>query len=179
MLKPLMQSLSEVDQRIRAATRVALFLDFDGTLAPIVEDPATASLSAGVRETLARIAQQDGVITTVISGRAVEDVYIRIRLEGVIYAGNHGVEIFGRGLRFIEPEAEARRDRLRRLAEVVTAKIRNFQGVRVEDKGLTVSIHYRQADEFDLPLIEEAVRASVLARTASSIRGKSNSSAWR
>ena len=61
--KPRRTVLSEVDQRIRAATRVALFLDFDVFLF-IVEDPATFR----VRETLARIAQQDGVITTVMAG---------------------------------------------------------------------------------------------------------------
>jgi trehalose-phosphatase len=102
----------------------------------------------------------------VISGRAVEDVYVRIHLERVIYAGNHGLEIFGRGLTFVEPEADARRDQLRRLAEVVAAKLRLVAGVLVEDKGLTTSVHFRQAAEIDLPGVEEAVRSSVAAAGA-------------
>lgn len=166
MHKPLLQCLSEVDQKIQAAKRVALFLDFDGTLAPIVENPATAQLAPHVRDILQHMVQRDFVVTTVISGRAVEDVYVRTRLEGIIYAGNHGLEIFGRSLRFVEPQAEARRDQLRRLAEVVAAKLRHVAGVIVEDKGLTTSIHYRQASQVDLPTIEYAVRSSVAAAGA-------------
>jgi trehalose 6-phosphate phosphatase len=166
MPNALMQSLLEVDERIQAAGRVALFLDFDGTLAPIVADPAAAQLSAATRDALQRIAQQHSIVTTIISGRAVEDLFVRIRIEGVIYGGNHGLEIFGRGLRFVEPLANARRDQLRRLTEVVMAKLRHVPGVIVEDKGLTASIHYRQAAEFDLPAIEEAVRTSVAAAGA-------------
>ena len=162
----LMQSLFEVDEKIQAAGRVALFLDFDGTLAPIVEDPAEAQLSADTRETLQRIAHQERVVTTIISGRAVEDLFVRIRIEGVIYGGNHGLEISGRGLRFVEPAADARRGQLRRLTEVVMAKLRHVPGVIVEDKGLTASIHYRQSAELDRPAIEEAVRTSVAAAGA-------------
>jgi trehalose-phosphatase len=166
MLKPLLQSLAEVDERIQAARRIALFLDFDGTLTPIVDDPATAQLSISVRDTLRRIAARDSVVTTIVSGRAVEDVYVRIRVEGVIYGGNHGLEIFGRGLCFVEPEANARRDKLRRLTEEVAAKLGHIAGVLVEDKGLTASIHVRQANERDVPAIEDAVRSSVAAAGA-------------
>ncbi|MEI9976180.1 MAG: trehalose-phosphatase [Ignavibacteriota bacterium] len=98
MLKPLLQSLPEVDARIRAANRVALFLDFDGTLAPIVPDPANAHLSDVVRQALQRVVEHESIVTTVISGRAVEDLYVRIRVDNLIYSGNHGLEIFGRRL---------------------------------------------------------------------------------
>ena len=161
MLKPLLQSLSEVDSRIQSAQGVALFLDFDGTLAPIVPDPATAQLSDAVRETLRRVANLESVVTTVISGRAVEDLYVRIHVDNLIYSGNHGLEIFGRGLRFVEREADARREHLRRLTELLRARLRHIPCVIVEDKGLTTSIHYRQAAESDVPIIEQAVRASV------------------
>jgi trehalose-phosphatase len=161
MLKPLLHSLAEVDAKVQAATCVALFLDFDGTLAPIVADPATAQLSEVVREALRRVAERDSVVTTVISGRAVEDLYVRVRLDNVIYSGNHGLEIFGRGLRFVEPEADARRHHLRRLTELLQGRLRHVSGVLVEDKGLTASVHFRQAAESDVPIIEQAVRASV------------------
>jgi len=107
MAKSLMQSLPEVDERIREADRLALFLDFDGTLAPIVEDPAAARMSGDVWEALRNVARQDGIVTTIISGRAVEDVYSKVRVEGLIYAGNHGMEIFGRNLSFTDPAAAA------------------------------------------------------------------------
>jgi trehalose-phosphatase len=161
MLKPLLHSLAEVDAKLQAATCVALFVDFDGTLAPIAADPAAVHLSEVVRQALQRVAERESVITTVISGRAVEDLYVRVRLENVIYSGNHGLEIFGRGLRFVEPEADARRDRLRRLTELLEGRLRHIPGVLVEDKGLTTSVHFRQADESDVPVVEQAVRAGV------------------
>jgi trehalose 6-phosphate phosphatase len=166
MPKPLLQCLPEVDERIRTASRIALFLDFDGTLTPIVDDPATAQLTDAVRDTLCQIVQQEFVVMTIISGRAVEDVFVRIRMEGVVYAGNHGLEIFGRDLSFVEPEAAARRDQLRRLSEVVAAKLRHVEGVRMEDKGLTTSIHYRQVAPDDYAVVEDAVRSSVAASGA-------------
>jgi trehalose 6-phosphate phosphatase len=163
MSKPLLHFLPEVDARIQSAGRVALFLDFDGTLAPIVPDPVNAHLSDTVRAALQRIVEQDSVVTTIISGRAVEDLYVRVRVDNVIYSGNHGLEIFGRGLRFVEPEADARRGQLRRLTELLAGRLHHIPGVRVEDKGLTTSIHFRQAAEQDVPAIEQAVRASVAA----------------
>lgn len=161
MLKPLMQHLPEVDARIQSASRVALFLDFDGTLAGIVPDPSEAQLSDTVREALQRIVDCESITTTIISGRAVEDLYVRIRVDNVVYSGNHGLEIFGKGLRFVEPDADSRRDHLRRLTELLQGRLRQVAGVLVEDKGLTTSIHFRQADEKDIPVIEQAVRASV------------------
>jgi trehalose 6-phosphate phosphatase len=163
MSKPLMHFLPEVDARIQSADRVALFLDFDGTLAPIVADPANAQMSDAVRDVLRRVVGLDSIVTTVISGRAVEDLYVRVRVDNVIYSGNHGLEIFGRGLRFVEPEADARRDQLRRLTELLAGRLHHIPGVKVEDKGLTTSIHFRQAAEEDVPAIEQAVRASVAA----------------
>jgi trehalose 6-phosphate phosphatase len=161
MPKPLMQSLGEVDERIQHSHSVALFLDFDGTLTPIVSDPVSAQLSSSVRETLQRLARRDSLVTTIISGRAVEDVYLRVRVDGLIYAGNHGLEIFGRGLRFIEPAAEARRGRLNRVMETLAAKLRHVAGVLVENKGLSGSIHFRQADPDDVQAVEDALRTSV------------------
>jgi trehalose-phosphatase len=118
-------------------------------------------LSNDVRDALQHIADSDGIVTTVISGRAVEDLYVRVRLENVIYGGNHGLEIFGRSLRFIEPQADARRDRLRRLTESLRDRLRDVPGVQVEDKGLSTSVHFRQAADSDIPAVEQAVRANV------------------
>jgi len=166
MLKPLMHSLAEVGVRIQSSDRVALFLDFDGTLTPIVEDPDLAQLSDAVREALRRIADRESIVTSVISGRAVEDLYVRVRVDNLIYSGNHGLEIFGRGLRFVEPEADARRGELRRLTEQLAGRLGHIPGVLVEDKGLTTSIHVRQASDDDVPAVEQAVRASVAAAGA-------------
>jgi trehalose 6-phosphate phosphatase len=149
--------VSEIEARTRSATLISLFLDFDGTLVPISGDPSTPRLDPGAAATLQLLSSQDSLVTTIISGRAIEDLYTRIRLEGLIYAGNHGLEIFGRQFRFVEPIASARREALERLAEELTLELRPISGAIVECKGLTASVHYRLAAEADWARIQQTV----------------------
>ncbi|HEY9140993.1 MAG TPA: trehalose-phosphatase [Bryobacteraceae bacterium] len=158
MLSYLTDIVVDVQERLQAAERIFLFLDFDGTLAPIEADFAVPKLDPGSRETLALLASQPAVVTTIISGRAAEDLFSRIRLKGLIYAGNHGLEIFGRSLRFVEPLAARRQARLEDLSNDVSVRLRPIAGAIVEFKGLTASVHYRQAAEPDHAEIHAAVR---------------------
>ena len=161
MLESLLKVVTEVKQRITSATRVSLFLDFDGTLVPIEANPALPRLDSGTAKALQALSSRDFLVTTVISGRAVEDLYARIRVRGLIYAGNHGLEIFGRNLLFVEPRATARRQELERLCDELRVQLQRIEGAMVEFKGLTASVHYRRAAESDRPAIEAAVRAAV------------------
>ena len=161
MLESLLKVVTEVKQRITSATRVSLFLDFDGTLVPIEANPASPRLDSATAEALKELSSRDFVVTSVISGRAIEDLYARIRVDGLIYAGNHGLQIFGRNLLFVEPRATARRQELERLCEELCVQLQPIKGAMVEFKGLTASVHYRKAAESDRPAIETAVRAAV------------------
>jgi trehalose-phosphatase len=161
MLSYLVDLVVDVQERLQAAERTFLFLDFDGTLAPIEADFAAPKLDPDIAETLALLASQPSVVAVIISGRAVEDLFARIRLPGLIYAGNHGLEIFGRDLRFVEPLAVRERDRLERLSNEIATRLRPIAGVVVEFKGLTASVHYRQAAESDHAEIHESVRMAV------------------
>jgi len=152
--------VSEIETRARSARLISLFLDFDGTLVPIAGDPAAPRLDPGAAATLKLLSSQTDLVTTVISGRAIEDLYTRIRLEGLIYAGNHGLEIFGRQFRFVEPAASARREALGRLCEELALGLHSLPGAIVECKGLTASVHYRLADEADRDRIQQAVYAA-------------------
>jgi trehalose 6-phosphate phosphatase len=153
--------ISDIRDRVTAAPLVSLFLDFDGTLVPIESDPAKPSLSGETAGTLRMLARQKRAIVTVISGRAVEDLYTRVRLEGLIYAGNHGLEIFGRGIQFVEPAASASRERLTRLCEEIRDAIGDVPGAFLEFKGLTASVHYRMAAVDDYQRLHVAVFAAV------------------
>jgi trehalose-phosphatase len=153
--------VAEVGDRIRSADLISLFLDFDGTLAPISSDPALPQLDADTAAILKLLANRDSLLMTIISGRAIEDLYTRIRLEGVIYAGNHGLEIFGRDMRFVEPLASDRREPLERLCEELELELRAVVGAFVERKGLTASVHYRQAAEADRPQILQIVYSAI------------------
>lgn len=73
--------------------QLTLLLDYDGTLAPIAAHPNLTSMSEATKHSLNRIAENPNIFTAVISGRAVDDVKKKIALNGIVYAGNHGLEI--------------------------------------------------------------------------------------
>jgi trehalose 6-phosphate phosphatase len=160
-LNPAAQLASQVEDRICSARLVSLFLDFDGTLVPIAALPGVPQLDPGAVGTLKLLAAREGLITTIISGRAIEDLYTRIRLDRLIYAGNHGLEIFGRRFQFVEPAASARREQLEKLCQELDLELRPIPGALVERKGLTASVHYRLASEADRAEIQRAVYATV------------------
>lgn len=160
--QPLSEHLPEISSRLRAAPEILLFLDFDGTLAPIVESPSLASLPADAREVLARCAGTPGISVAIVSGRALADLRTRVGLENLIYAGNHGLEISGPGVDFIQPGAVERLKALGELARHLRARLHHIPGVEVENKILSASVHYRRAAAATLPDIRQAVDDAVV-----------------
>ncbi len=137
----------------------ALFLDYDGTLTPIVDDPDAAVLSEAMREAIRRLA--DLCPVTVISGRDLADVRTRVGLDRPFYAGSHGFEVagpedfherLGQGDRFVA-DLDAVEDGLR-------GRLADLTGVSLERKAFSVAIHVRKADA------ETATRAESLVRAA-------------
>lgn len=131
----------------RRAGRIVLLLDFDGTLAPIVDRPEMAAMPDATRRALARVMAMDGVEVAVVSGRGMADVRDRLAIPDIAYAGNHGMEIEGAGLHRIHPEAAAARPQLQEVATRIDAGLEGIEGAFLEDKGLTLSIHYRLAPD--------------------------------
>jgi trehalose 6-phosphate phosphatase len=130
-----------------ARSKMLLAFDYDGTLAPIVEEPGRAFMLSTTRELLARAAEL--YPTIIISGRAQDDVLKRLR--GVnVYAivGNHGLEPWHGSHEIIATVEQWRVD--------LTARLEPFKGVWVEDKIYSLAVHYRQSRE------KKKARAAVL-----------------
>jgi len=127
------------------APRLLFSLDFDGTLAPIVDRPEQAVLPRSTGEVLRELHQIPGVTVSIVSGRSLDDIRSRVGIDGLIYSGNHGLEIEGPGIRFVHPRALALRHALRSITEGVAAKASCLDGVEIEWKQLTASVHYRRA----------------------------------
>lgn len=153
--------LENIAAKIRSAPQVLLFTDFDGTLVPIKEQPTECFLALEVRETLIAIAAQDQVEVGIISGRALADLQPRVGIEGIAYAGNHGLEIAGDGFTFREPQAVSSIGLLDNLVQEVTQAIAKIPGAWVQHKGLSASVHYRQVEPAAIPLAIAAVRQVV------------------
>jgi trehalose-phosphatase len=138
--------------------RLLLMTDYDGTLTPIVDDPADALLAEDTREQLLRIARSPRGSVAIISGRGVEDLRAHVAIPEVIYAGCHGLEVMGPGLEFRHPDAVAQQTMLWAVGETLARRAPTVSGMRVEAKGLAVAVHYRHvaADEIRRVEIELA-----------------------
>ena len=137
-----MSAQLEASLRARLAALVRqdalLAFDFDGTLAPIVDDPARAVLSEWTRALLSALAARRRC--AVLSGRSLDD--LRPRLAGLpLFAlvGNHGVEVAG------EPAPEGLRAGVHAWSAELRERLAHLPGVRIEDKGFTLSVHFRGA----------------------------------
>jgi trehalose 6-phosphate phosphatase len=97
----------------------------------------------------------------VISGRERGDLQARIDVAGLTYAGNHGLEISSPGRLFVEPKSIESTTALRQLAADLKNKLEPIQGVQVEDKGLTISVHYRQAAPEEVEQVRRIVHATL------------------
>jgi trehalose 6-phosphate synthase/phosphatase len=129
-------------ERFIRGREVALFLDFDGTLAPLVDHPGEATMPPETLAALNACAERGDTSVTVVSGRAVDD--LRKRLEGarVAVAGNHGLQIEAPGVGVFEhpdvPHFQRRTALLARSLREIAAP-----GAWVEEKGVTLTVHLR------------------------------------
>jgi alpha,alpha-trehalase len=136
--------------------KTALFLDYDGTLTPIVERPEQAYLAPEMRAILKTVAERSTV--AIVSGRGLKDVQERVALEGLYYAGSHGFEIDGPGQERIRnekgcealPALNEAENELRRL-------LTDIQGALVERKKYSVAVHYRRVAAGQVEMVEDKV----------------------
>ena len=135
--------------------RLLLGLDFDGTLAPIVPIPDDATILPAAGEAIRTIAGRPDTVIAIVSGRGLTDVRARVHEDRAFFAGNHGFEIEGPGLRHRIDAAERLRPELLVLTERLRHELHHIPGAEVEDKGVTVSIHYRRVAD---PALAEQVR---------------------
>ena len=149
---------AEVKIRIDAARKLLIFLDFDGTIAPIALEPVRAVLPPATREILIDLAATDTITVAIVSGRALGDIKGRVGLPALIYAGNHGLEIEGKGLSFHHDGAGVLKGAIREITERIAAHAASLEGVDIESKGLTSSIHYRRTARAGQIHLESIVR---------------------
>jgi trehalose 6-phosphate phosphatase len=146
---------------IQAAKHVLFMIDYDGTLTPIAERPELATLSEDTRQLLQRLVHLPHFTIGVISGRALADLKEKVKISGIIYAGNHGFEIEGPGWKFISPIADEVRPLFRILRQVLSLTLGKVKGVLIEDKGLSLSVHYRQVEDEKITTVEKMVERAV------------------
>jgi trehalose-phosphatase len=147
MTNYLFDSWSTVARRLGASRRIALILDFDGTLAPIRAHPSLAAIPEAIRELLARIARLSRLRLWIVTGRKQADLEALLRVPGA-----HILGVYGGSL---PPErAQAVHD----VCQDMTHALAGMPGVWVEDKTVCFAIHYREADRATVRRARRLVR---------------------
>jgi len=150
-------------------SRGGLVLDFDGVLSPIVEDPTTSAMPDRVAAILTRLARVLGLLA-VISGRPAEFLEDRVRVPGVRLLGSYGIEQFRDGVRHMDPEAEKWLGQVHEAGRVLRGLLARSPGIRVEEKSVSVAVHWRQAPDQAAAAAEvRRVTARVAAETGLSL----------
>jgi trehalose-phosphatase len=162
----------DVLARRLANRRVLLCLDYDGTLVPIAARPHLALFDAAGQRLLRRLARHLPV--AVVSGRSLASLRRLVAVPGLVYVGNHGLEISGPRMRFEMPVPPGWRRDLHRLLALI--KRDAPRGSAFEHKGVTASVHYRLVAAPDrrrwLPGLRARLRAEVTRGRLRVVRGK-------
>jgi len=125
---------------------IFLFLDYDGTLSPIVREFDKAYLAEDMREVIHNVSKV--CYTAIVSGRGMDDVRNRVKIDHLYYAGSHGFEICGPDNFYYEIE-KARKliPSLDKIEQALKTSLQFIEGVKFERKKFALAVHYRQAAE--------------------------------
>ena len=146
-----------LDERL-AGRRPAVFLDYDGTLTPIVDRPEDAVISESMREAVRGLARRCTVC--VVSGRDRPVVQELMGVDDLVVAGSHGFDIWSPEEGTLEHEAGAGfEDLLQRVTNRIRGEAGAIEGALIEPKKASVAVHYRLVSESERPRIEELVDA--------------------
>lgn len=167
---------------------IYIFLDYDGTLTNITTTPEKALMPRQTRTALRRLSELPKHKIAIVSGRSLKDVIKKIRLRNnIVYVGNHGFEIKGPKIKFKSPVPLGYRKALEEIREKLNKALARVKGVFVEDKGFSLSLHYRLADKKDIQkiktefysvLVPYEVRHNVIVATGKKIFEVRSSANW-
>jgi trehalose-phosphatase len=161
------EELARAVQARAGRAPLALLFDYDGTLAEIAPRPEEARLSAPVRAALEALAAKRGVEVAIITGRSTEGLLaVSGPLRGVTIAANGGFRIGFPDGEWTHPEAARRVPLLSQHAATLATVVAAFPGTQLEEKGLSLALHFRRAPESETALREAVLRIIAATRGA-------------
>ena len=142
-MKHLFEDLESIETRLRQASNLFQFLDYDGTLTPIVSRPELALCPSEAKRYLEELRDLPRVYVAIISGRALDDLQAKVGVRGIIYVGNHGLEIEIPGGSHKKSLSSTRIRELKRITQNLRPSLEEIPGILFEEKGPILSVHYR------------------------------------
>jgi trehalose-phosphatase len=146
-VKHLFEDWETIQSRIQQAQNLFLFLDYDGTLTPIVSRPELALCPSEIKRLLEELRDLPKVNLAVISGRSLKDLRKKVGVSGIIYVGNHGLEFENLRGRHQKNLSSARLREFKRITKNLKNSLKEIPGILFEEKGPILSVHYRNVPE--------------------------------
>ncbi|MEE9515108.1 MAG: trehalose-phosphatase [Candidatus Brocadiales bacterium] len=160
-MKYLFDDWDKIAAAARTFFHILLLLDYDGTTVPIQRAPEKARLDEETRQLLRKLSGHPKVTLGIISGRSISDIASMVGLNGLIYTGNHGLEIWLPGKPVERLYGEETLQVIRNIQKELKGQLGDIKGVLIEDKGPIMAIHYRMARGDTNEVILKAVRGLV------------------
>ncbi|URE02398.1 glycosyl hydrolase [Musa troglodytarum] len=165
-------ALNKFEQIMSASKgkQIVMFMDYDGTLSPIVDDPDSAFMSDAMREAVRDVARY--FPTAIVSGRCLDKVINFVRLADLYYAGSHGMDIKGptrprhakaRAKPVLFQPASEFLPMIDAVYKALFERTKSTPGARVENNKFCVSVHFRCVDEKSWSSLFEQVRSVLKA----------------
>jgi trehalose-phosphatase len=150
---------TRIHDHLRQGGRIWLFLDYDGTLAEFASTPDVIAPDPQIISLLGRLARQDGLRLSIISGRTLDHIHVLVPVPGIWLAGTYGIELQKPSGEQIERlDYSDVRPILDEIKPVWQALLEKSTGFFLEDKGWTLAIHARYADEEQANRVLEQAR---------------------
>lgn len=160
-VKYLFEYWKEIQARIQNTQNLFLLLDYDGTLTPIASRPELAVCPSEVKKYLETLRDFPGVHIAIISGRSLEDVRGKVGVSGIVYVGNHGLEIENPAGKHKKILTSGRRREIERITEHLQNSLKQIPNILFEEKGPVLSVHYRNVPKEFFTQVRQAVQAEL------------------
>lgn len=153
---PAINALPILSSALIQQKEIVVFLDYDGTLTPIVDRPQDAHLSSVMKESILQLCKN--YLTIIISGRELSNLKEKVGVETLFYAGNHGFEFESpKNFNFSYEIGKEYIEDIQSIFKKIYSILKDVKGCIIENKKFTLSIHYRLVHETNYELISSTI----------------------
>ena len=150
-----------IARSIRDGTRIALFLDFDGTLTPIRESPSLVHVDPRMEQLLRRLLRRKDIALAIATGRSEVDLRRTLHVGGIPLISNHGFRFSSGKSQWVHPAAERYKALMRTVAGKLTHALALIHEALIENKGYTLTVNFRSVPAKSVPTVRLAVAEAV------------------
>ncbi len=138
--------------------KIFLLLDYDGTIVPIKKHPHLAFLPEQTKKIISQISSHRNIKVAIVSGRSLNDIRKAVSIDNLLYVANHGYQIYYQNKTWTHPLTKRIRTIFKKLIPILSNALSFIKGISIEDKVLTLSVHYRNVRRKNLNGILKTIK---------------------